>query len=646
MKTFIVIGGVLALAVQFACAAEVRSIEAKDGGISNFTIVGDAATDWLVKTDGSQYPWIGPRYRWGNGYFELDGTRAFWQFDGTNTCRVGDIGVSVSRRTDGGDVLERYTFTNTGEKLLALSNIGIFTPFNDNYPDALVCMTNRCNVHVWPGGAAAYVKAVRMNGKGPHLALMVIEGAIDDYDQWERARKKGTSDVRGVFALAPRDMTLKPGESASVVWRIFAHGGDDFAAQMLKRGGTVVASDKYVYEVGETARVSFTTAKGTKTLSRVIERPGETVVSHNDTKAVLWGVGDIKALLAKRAAFILERQQMNDPTDPRDGAFMIYDNETESLVTDPRGRHDLSAGRERLGMGCFLAEYLRRHPDPKARAALLRYAKFVREKLQTPDYKVHSCVVGGSLRPFHRGYNYAWVADFHFRMYALTKNVQYARDGYETMQALYRGFGHDFYCVGYPVRNGLAALKDAGLTSKYARLLADFRKTADIFARRGLDLPKFEVNYEQSILAPAAQVLCDVYLVTRDEKYLTAARELLPALESFAGAQPHYRLNDIGIRHWDGYWFGKRQEYGDVFPHHWSAITAAVFKSYAEATGETSYQKRAEGIVRNNLCQFFEDGRATCAHLFPRQINGTRAAYDDVYANDQDWALVHYYMIY
>jgi len=31
----------------------------------------------------------------------------------------------------------------------------------------------------------------------------------------------------------------------------------------------------------------------------------------------------------------------------------------------------------------------------------------------------------------------------------------------------------------------------------------------------------------------------------------------MPLLEAFAGQQPDSRLNEISIRHWDDYWFGK-----------------------------------------------------------------------------------------
>ena len=36
------------------------------------------------------------------------------------------------------------------------------------------------------------------------------------------------------------------------------------------------------------------------------------------------------------------------------------------------------------------------------------------------------------------------------------------------------------------------------------QLLQDFSTTADILVKNGLNFPKFEVNYEQSIIAPAA----------------------------------------------------------------------------------------------------------------------------------------------
>ena len=61
------------------------------------------------------------------------------------------------------------------------------------------------------------------------------------------------------------------------------------------------------------------------------------------------------------------------------------------------------------------------------------------------------------------------------------------------------------------------------------------------------------------------------------QRYLEEVQRQLPVLEAFNGFQPSYHLNDIAIRHWDGYWFGKREMFGDTFPHYWSTITAVAF---------------------------------------------------------------------
>jgi hypothetical protein len=581
-------------------------------------------------TDGSQYEWVTDKYQWGNTYYDAD----------------GNISVKTDRRQDGDDIVETYTFTNISKKKMTVRNIGIYVPFNDNYPDAKTCMTSRCNVHIWPGGKAAYINAMRMSGKGPHLGLMITEGKITNYDVWERGSNKGMSNFRGVFALCPPDMTLKPGQSYRLAWRLFTHNGTDFDEQLIKRGGTVVKSEKYVYAVGETARVDFVTDKGTKTITKKITSTGEHNIDYKGSYATLLGISGEKELIDKRIQFILDHQQMNDPNDPRYGAFMIYDNEGDSILANDHGRSDLSEGRERIGMGILLAAYGLSNEKGKANsekltAALERYAKFVRKKLQYPDYRTKSNVSGGK----NRGYNYAWVADFYFRMSLLTGNRQYALDGYATLQALYRQFGYGFYCIDYPVVTGPKALEKAGLTFERDQLLYDFQATADILVKNGLDFPKFEVNYEQSIIAPAVQFLCEVYQATNNKRYLNAAKNMLPALEALQWHQPSYRMNEIAIRHWDGYWFGKRQTYGDVYPHYWSAITGAAYHRYAQCTGDSTYQQRALQTVRGNLSLFFEDGKATCAFVMPRMVNGKPAHYADAYANDQDWALMYYMLV-
>ena len=122
--------------------------------------------------------------------------------------------------------------------------------------------------------------------------------------------------------------------------------------------------------------------------------------------------------------------------------------------------------------------------------------------------------------------------------------------------------------------------------TEYNDLLVDFSKTAEVFMTNGLNFPKSEVNFEQSIIAPATQFLLEFYLQTQDKQYMEAAEKMMPVVENLCGNQPDYRLNEIPIRHWDCYWFGKRQVFGDTFPHYWTCINANAYFYYAKATGK------------------------------------------------------------
>ncbi|MDR1121424.1 MAG: six-hairpin glycosidase [Dysgonamonadaceae bacterium] len=630
--------------------------DSETGAISQISIGNDETQmNWILKTDHSQYEWIGKEYGWGLGFFYLNDRLQKWEKpenpvkSAMITYKAGDISITVKRFYKENDLVEEYTFGNTGEETLELIDAGINTPFNDNYPDAETCITNRCNAHIWAGGNAAYVNAVRMGGSAPHLGLAVIEGAIKSYEIRERDRQKGMSNFRGVIILNPENITLKPKESYTLSWRIFAHGGngwDDFNLKLLDLGGIQVQSDRYVYEKGERAAIQLYSKQDGYTLYVPVERLGENRIElvYNGGKKTnidILCISSIENLIEKRINFIIDNQQYNNPDDSRDGAYLVYDNETDRIYLNDAKRSDCDEGRERLGMGVLLAKYYQKNKNEKVKHSLLKYAEFVRT-LQRDDYTTFSTADHKSK---NRGYNYPWVAEFYFEMYQATGDKQFAIDGYETMQAMYRQFGYGFYAIHIPVRLALQVLKQAGMTDKYEDLKTDFLKTGDIFVQNGLNYPKHEVNYEQSIVAPSVTFLAQLYLETGISKYLDGAKHQLPALESFNGRQPSYHLNEIAVRHWDGYWFGKRKFWGDTFPHYWSALTGEAFHYYSLCTGDTTYQKRAENIVRNNLSLFSENGKASCAYLYPCKVNGIQVQFYDEYANDQDWALVSYFMV-
>ncbi len=661
------------------------SVDPATGGITRLWLEEDGPeTNRIVAPDGSQYAWIGDTYGWGLGYFDIrDGAavrHAAWHRPLSVTAggarvtyRAEEIEIGVSRRSSGGCLIEEYVFTNRGDTPVELCDAGIYTPFNDNYPDAETCLSGRFHAHIWAGGDAAYANAVPMRGEGPCLGLALTEGRITGYDIWERSPGKGTSNTRGIIALGLPALKLAPGVSYRLAWKLFGNDGwEDFFGRLARTGSVAVQVNRYVFEKGEQAVVEVTGAekalrdcsisvnghpletvasKGRRTASAIADETGGLRFDiryggGKTTFAECLVVSSFDTLLRRRADFIRERQQMHAAPDPRYGAYMVFDNETDRIYlndTPNCSPGDRSEGAERLGMGVFLAKYCRLHPDDGLLASLRRYYDFVRRGVQDGDYNTWRCMsrVWGN-----RGYNYPWVAEFYFEMYRLTGEKQFALDGYGTMKALYRNFGHKFYAIGQPVLEGLAALRDAGLEEECRDLREDFIAVGDTYAGNGIHYPAHEVNFEQSIVAPAVVFLLELYMETKDGKYLDAAREQLPLLEAFSGFQPSYHLHDIGLRHWDGFWFGKREMWGDVFPHHWSAITAKAYRLYSECTGDASYRERAEDIVRNNLCAFFEDGRASCAYIYPRKVNGLDGRFYDPYANDQDWALTFFMDIF
>lgn len=359
--------------------------------------------------------------------------------------------------------------------------------------------------------------------------IVLTQGSISGH----RGRKKGISHTRGVIALCPDNMTLKPGESEIIEWKIFTHdGAGDFCDEASKSGCNIISADKYLVAPGQCVSIKSYSGK-----AKTIKIPDVVGDYRHDisygkgksTFADFYVVEDKDSLIANRLRFILNNQRMTNAADARYGAFMIYDCEGDSIYpndTPNCNPVDRDEGAERTGMGVFAAKYCiaKQSKDKRLIATLEDYAWFIRTKLQDPDYK--------------------------------------------------------------------------------------------------------------TFVAPVAQFLSQMHLLTKNQDYLNHLKIQIPVMEAFNGFQPSVHLNDIAIRHWDGFWFGKSEMYGDVFPHYWSTITASAFHFYSLCTGDESWQRRAENIVDNNLCLFMPDGKASCAYLYPRRIDGKPAKFYDVYAND------------
>ena len=199
--------------------------------------------------------------------------------------------------------------------------------------------------------------------------------------------------------------------------------------------------------------------------------------------------------------------------------------------------------------------------------------------------------------------------------------------------------GERFYPNGLSMYETVTALQKAGMTDMAEQLTAMYRKHVDTIVAIGLQYPEHEVKYEQTIVTPAVTLIAQMYQLTHDQKLLDACRKQLMILEKFNGRQPTHLMHDLAIRHWDGYWFGKRMLYGDTFPHSASVHTSNAFLHYALITGDEQWKQRAFCGARNNLSVYRPDGSASCTRLHPLTMNGVRGEYYDEFANEQDGLL-------
>ncbi len=575
-----------------------------------------------------------------------------------------NISVKYQKQQDG-TLRQSYAFTNRYDEPIKLSDVFLYTPFNDEYPNAETATSKRCNAHLWTGGDAAYVNAMRMGGEAPHLGMVVTQGHATGYD----ITGKVTSNERGIINLNFRGFDLQPKSSKTIEWTLFWHQGwDDFYAQAKNIGWVKASANQYNIPKGKKLEVTFE-APALKNASITIDGKAVKFKHRRGTYAIvtdklaigehqvslLWGENkstwvnilvssDFITLADRRLRFILDHQTDRDPKSWTHNAFIVYDMEDGEMVFSEQAKkyQNLDEGAERNGMGIAMAQMGRIEHKPEFIEGAEKYAHFVHQKLQKEDYTTFSDVHAHS---FNRGYNYIFASNTFLETYKTTNNTMYLDWCLNTLYKFYTDFP-GFYAIDIPCLDLLNLLKAAGRTTDYDRIFAFSRKQADKYAKNGVLVPEHEVNYEQTIIAPSVAFLCEFYLVSGEQKYLDAANQVMPALTSFNGFQPDFHLHDIAIRHWDGYWFGKRERWGDTFPHYWSAYTAHAFWVYALASGKPEFKQRALDIVQNNMCLIFENGGASCAYLYPDQINGQAGKFYDPYANDQDYAMVYFLRIY
>lgn len=570
--------------------------------------------------------------------------------------------ITVERKLCRDKYRETYCFENRHDFDVFFNRgaVGIYATFNDNYDLASICMTQKCHTHIWCGRNSSYVKAVKMGPCDFGLGLVLTRGSLDTYSV-ERDLTQISND-RGDFIFHPSIFNLRPGEKMVIEWELFWYKDREFRAAIADYDSVLlVDADNYTVYSNEVIEFSVNrpnvevyldeekisvTVCGDKTC--VTYRPQRLgdhtfVLKYGDRETITQFFVQIpfKELARKRAEFITQKQQFHRPGDSLDGAYMIYDNQDKCLVYDEIFS-DHNASRERLGMGIFIAKYLQYDHDEEMYASLMKYYKFVaREFFDEESGAVYNAV--GKNPAFKRLYNAPWMSVFMLEMYNLTGNDVYLERMFKLLCVYYEIGGERFYPNGLSMYETVEALKKAGKSEKAAKLTAMYQRHVDRIIETGINYPEHEVRYEQTIVTPAVAFIAQMYQITHEPKLIEECHKQLMILEKFNGRQPSHLMNDLAVRHWDGYWFGKRMLYGDTFPHSASIHSSDAFLHYYWISGDEEWKKRAVCGARNNLSVYRPDGSASCTRVHPLFVNGVRGEYYDEFANEQDGLL--YFMI-
>ena len=589
---------------------------------------------------------------------------------GETVC-PGDVEVRKKLTLNDESIELEITFHNPNDYdlLLRKGAVGIYVPFNDSYGKASVCMTQRCHAHLNMCGSSSYIMGFRMGGEEPHLGMVLSCGELEAYS----IERENKSNDRGDFILHPPFVHLLPHRDYTLKMKFFWHSDREDFYRLLKREEDfiTVTSEHFTYFKGEDISVSASVETPLRTVSVTVDGMpvqhsslGSTVtvsldsdnvgehtvrfcINGKSTSCKLYISESIETLLTARCSFIANKQQLCCSESALDGAYLAYDNEDGGFVYDYR-RRDINSSRERICMALLILMYLKRYGSrlsseeyARLHESLMRFTAFFKREIYDVETGTVSNDIGHENSKV-RLYNYPWPTRFFLELYELEEDAEYLRDAYRIMKQYYTLGGKNFYAFTIPIVRMCELLEKGGMTEERREIMSYFAEHAEVIIANASNYPAHEVSYEQSIVAPAAEFLLQMYFLTDDERYLCEADKQIDVAELFSGEQPDYHLYMCAIRHWDGFWFGKRRLYGDTFPHYWSVLSALAFFDYARARDKKKYFAMAEDAFRGQMCQFTADGRATCATLYPLTVNGNAASYRDPWANDQDWALVYY----
>jgi len=619
------------LRLPFGAARAV--VDPADGAVLALEHPARPGAPWLLDEGGES--WHSREHRWGSGLLIASTGAGRWnapaelEIDGARIQarhRLAGLELHVTREL-GETWRERYVLRNPGPEPVTVTCLGISTPWRDLYVSATDALRRAVHAHVHAGGAYSYTLAEPMDGAGPVLGLALREGELWAYSIESREPFETSSNARGHVVLHATDAARAPHAFGGQPELVIAPGGEHVIAwELAWHADRAAFLDAHPppFDVPELV------AEG---------EHGETYVERGRSRIAIARHAPLGEIVRRRIASILEHQRATHRAGAAAGALLPYDTE-RGLTVPGAGWQDFSDGRERIGMGLLLQEALRHgHAPDGADGAAQAFRRFVTDCLLTDTHELRSDSHRSEASP--RLYDIPWLV------------LLLAGHDPDRALAALRGFyergGERFLAIGAGIaaRELAAALRAGGRDAEADEVDGLLRAHAAASIEAGEELPAHEVNYEQSMVAPLLEILCTARDLAPDPGAIDEAiAQRLPWLLAFGGPQPHGRLRDIAIRHWDGYWFGREQLWGDTFPHHWSALTANVLLLLPEPVAAEYERERGEPpaatagrIYAANLIDFAPDGSATAAFVFPSCVSGRPAHRADPLANDQDWAL-------
>jgi hypothetical protein len=554
---------------------------------------------------------------------------------------------------------ETYTFENTSPDTVEVMQLGIQTPLNDIYNGALYSLSSAVNAHLFTGGAWAWALAQPMNGEGSSLGLIVRKGQLWSYS----LESASNSNIRGNIVLQVTDATrnpdafggqptisIKPGDSYILEWDLaFYNSSTDFIAATQPPATfsafAVPLADSIVVETpikptSPSAGLRISHAGHNQYLLSASSHGAYQIdIGHARTEVSFHL--PLETIVQLRTQYILAHQRSTQRPPPLNYAFVSVDTQNYTTVVSSTWP-DWGDGSERIAMPTLLQLAAMRGWVKKetVEVALQEWVEFASTSLFDAEGNTRRCT---SCSATQRPYDAVWLVMFFNDRYSWLGN---SADLDTAVTLLNRAFQLG-YVTDAPIiflSFAVVALSEnldkVGRHNESSAFQNQVIAASSNFVNDGENIPASEVSYEQSIVEPLVEMTADTYRWTNNQTFLDATKNQLSWLLAFQGPQPHTRLFQIANRHWDDYWFGLRHQWGDVFPHYWSALTSEALIRLPTELRTKSTDAMALNILRANMVNFSADGAATCAFVYPSAVNNASANAADLLANDQDWHLV------